>query len=162
MLMQHILNGNVSTPDAYRARLRALRPLLVVLKILGAATVLFSLFGVPRLVPETGNPSFFSGFYCGTGIFLLVFSAVLHIRIGRMLWDDTALRRQFTQCTDERNRYIQEKALRSAGAAVFVLLYILLLVAGLFAPVLFLFCLAGILTFGVLYLLFHLYYSRVL
>lgn len=142
MLIQHILEANLSTPEAYRARLRALRPLLVVLKILGAATVLFALLGVPRLLPEGRNASFFSGFYSGTGFFLMVFSAVLFIRIGRILRDDTALRREFTRATDE--------------------LYIVLLAAGLFAPVLFLFCLAGILAFAALYLIFYLYYNRVL
>lgn len=162
MLIQHILEANLSTPEAYRARLRALRPLLVVLKILGAATVLFALLGVPRLLPEGRNASFFSGFYSGTGFFLMVFSAVLFIRIGRILRDDTALRREFTRATDERNRCIRQKAAQSAAVVLFLLLYIVLLAAGLFAPVLFLFCLAGILAFAALYLIFYLYYNRVL
>ena len=162
MLMLQILDGSPATKEAYRARLQALRPLLVVLKILGAATVLFALLGVPRLLPEGRSASFFTGFYTGTGCFLMVFSAVLFIRTGRLLRDDAALRRRFTQCTDERNRCIHQKAMQSAAMVVFVLLYILLLAAGLFAPVLFLFCLAGLLVFGALYLLFRLYYSRAL
>ena len=76
--------------------------------------------------------------------------------------DDTALRREFTRATDERNRCIRQKAAQSAAAVLFILLYIVLLAAGLFAPVLFLFCLAGILAFAALYLIFYLYYNRVL
>ena len=162
MLMQHILDGSPATQEAYRARLRALRPLLVVLKILGAATVLFAPLGVPHLIPEGRSASFFAGFYTGTGCFVMVFSAVMFIRISRILRDDAALRRQFTQCTDERNRCIHQKAMQSAAVVLFVLLYIVLLAAGLFAPVLFLFCLAGLLVFGTLYLIFHLYYSHTL
>lgn len=162
MIMQHILDQNVTTLEAYRARLQTLRPLLVVLKILGAATVLFALFGVPRLLPEGRNVSFFSGFYSGTGFFLLVFSAVMFIRISRILRDEPALRREFTQCSDERNRCIRQKAAQSAAMMLFLLLYIVLLVAGLFAPVLFLFCLAGILAFSALYLIFWLYYNHTL
>lgn len=162
MIIRQLFTGHPATPEAYRARLRTLRPLCAVLPVLGAATALFALLGVPRLLGEEQNGSFFSGFYTGTGLFLIVLGARLFFRIGSLLKDGTALRRHFTECTDERNLRISEKAALSAVVALFVILYLILLCAGLFAPVLFVFCLAGILGFAVLYLAFRFYYSRLL
>ena len=74
--------------------------------------------------------------------------------------DETALRRAFTGHTDERNTMITHRALRSAGLALCVLLYAGVFVVGLFAPVLFLFCLVGAIAYGLLFCFLRLYYSR--
>lgn len=162
MIIRQLFEGHPATPEAYRARLRTLRPFCAVPPVLGAATLLFALLGVPRLLGQEENVSFFSGFYSGTGFFLIALGLVFYLRTGRLLKDETALRRRFTECTDERNCRIDEKAAQAAAVALFLVLYILLLGAGLFAPILFAFCLAGILLFAVLYLAFRLYYSHVL
>lgn len=162
MIIRQFFEGHPATQESYRIRLQVLRPFCAVPMVLGAATVLFALLGVPRLLSEERNISFFSGFYSGTGFFLLVLGLVLYLRIGRLLKDEAALRRRFTECTDERNCRINEKAALAAVGALFLVLYLLLLGAGLFAPVLFVFCLVSILLFAVLYLAFRLYYSRVL
>lgn len=162
MIICQLLEGHPAGLEEYRARLRSLRPFCAVLPVLGAATVLFALLGVPRLLGEERNISFFSGFYTGTGFSLIALGCILFFRTGRLLRDDAALRRRFTQTTDERNCRINEKAALAAVGALFLVLYLLLLGAGLFAPVLFVFCLVSILLFAVLYLAFRLYYSRVL
>lgn len=162
MIIRQLFDGHPASQEAYRARLRTLRPFCAVPSVLGTATILFALLGVPRLLREQTQLSFFSGFYTGTGCFLLVLGLVLYLRTGRLLKDEAALRRRFTECTDERNCRINEKAALAAAGALFLVLYVLLLGAGLFAPVLFAFCLAGILLFAVLYLVFRFYYSRVL
>lgn len=160
MLCKLLLEGNPADLAAYRARLRWLRPLCAAAKVLGVGTILFAQLGVPRLLEPGPQRSFFRGFYTGIGVFVAVAAVAAFFLLGRLLKDEAALRRRFTECTDERNRSIDQKALQSAGAVVFAGLYILLLAAGLFAPVLFVFCLAGVLAYCLLFLGFRLYYRH--
>lgn len=160
MLCKLLLDGHPSDLGAYRTRLRRLRPLCAAVKAPGVGTILFAQLGVPCLLAEGPRQSFFRGFYTGVGAFLTVAAVAVFFMLGRLLTDESALRRRFTECTDERNRSIDQKALQSAGVAVFAGLYILLLAAGLFAPVLFAFCLAGVLAYCLLFLGFRLYYRH--
>ena len=78
----------------------------------------------------------------------------------KLIESNAALRRAFTEHTDERNTMITHRALRTAGLALCVLLYAGVFVVGLFAPVLFLFCLVGAIAYGLLFCFLRLYYSR--
>ena len=140
--------------------LHLLTNLLYVLAALGVLTIVFGLFAVPRILPEGRRLYFFSGFYCGGGTGLTASVAWNIRRLRRTLRDETALRRAFTEQTDERNAMITNRAARAAGLALCVLLYVGVFFVGLFVPALFLFCLAGALAYSLLFFLFRLYYSR--
>lgn len=159
MLFRALFSGVPADLNAYRARLRAAVRLYAALAALGAFTLLFGLLAVPALLPA-GDVDYFSGFYCGLGAGLALGFLVLILRTRRLLRDEAALRRDFTQYTDERNRAIRHRALLAAGVTLFFLLYIAMLVGSLFAPALFSFSLAGVLAFTLLFGVFRLYYSR--
>lgn len=160
MLLSCLLSGHAADLTAFRAHMKSLQNLFCALAVLGALTCLFGLFGVPRLLPESHRQDFFCGFYCGGGLGLVAASAKFLWRIHRTLRDETALRRAFTEQTDERNAMITNRAARAAGLALCVLLYVGVFFVGLFVPALFLFCLAGALAYSLLFFLFRLYYSR--
>lgn len=160
MLFRALFAGVPADLNAYRARLRAAMRLYAVLAALGVFTLLFGLLGVPALLPAGHDSDYFSGFYCGMGTALTLGFLVLILRTRRLLRDEAALRRDFTQYTDERNRAIRHRALLAAGVTLFFLLYIAMLVGSLFAPALFSFSLAGVLAFTLLFGVFRLYYSR--
>lgn len=160
MLLSCLLSGHAADLTAFRSHMKSLQSLFCALAVLGALTCLFGLFGVPRLLPESHRQAFFCGFYCGGGLGLVAASAKFLWRIRRTLRDETALRRAFTEHTDERNTMITHRALRTAGLALCVLLYAGVFVVGLFAPVLFLFCLVGAIAYGLLFCFLRLYYSR--
>lgn len=160
MLLSCLLSGHAADLTAFRAHMKSLQSLFCALAVLGALTCLFGLFGVPRLLPESHRQDFFCGFYCGGGLGLVAASAKFLWRIRRTLRDETALRRAFTEQTDERNAMITNRAARAAGLALCVLLYVGVFFVGLFVPALFLFCLAGALAYSLLFFLFRLYYSR--
>lgn len=160
MIFSCLFPAKAADPAAFRARLKNLQNLFRALAVLGVLTFLFGLFGVPQILPESRRMYFFSGFYCGGGIGLAVAAVRYILRIRRSLRDETALRRAFTEHTDERIAMITNRAARAAGLALCFLLYAGVFVIGLFAPVLFLFCLVGALAYGALFFLFRVYYSR--
>ena len=160
MMLKLLFAGCPATMDAYRARTRRCVGLFAALAVLGAATWLYGFFGVPELLPEGARRSYFYGFYTGMGTALAGCGLVLAVRTARLLKDEAALRKAFTRDTDERNRAIRRRAIQAAGVCLFAVLYAGVLVAGLFAPVLFGFCLAGVLGFALLYGLFYAYYNH--
>ena len=160
MLLSCLLSAGAADLAEFRAKQKGLLNLLYVLAALGVLTIVFGLFAVPRILPEGRRLYFFSGFYCGGGAGLTASVAWNIRRLRRTLRDETALRRAFTEHTDERNTMITHRALRTAGLALCVLLYAGVFVVGLFAPVLFLFCLVGAIAYGLLFCFLRLYYSR--
>jgi len=160
MLFSCLLSAGAADLAEFRAKQKGLLNLLYVLAALGVLTIVFGLFAVPRILPEGRRLYFFSGFYCGGGAGLTASVAWNIRRLRRTLRDETALRRAFTEHTDERNTMITHRALRTAGLALCVLLYAGVFVVGLFAPVLFLFCLVGAIAYGLLFCFLRLYYSR--
>lgn len=160
MLFSRLLSAGAADLAEFRAKQKSLLNLLYVLAALGVLTIVFGLFAVPRILPEGRRLYFFSGFYCGGGAGLTASAAWNIRRLRRTLRDETALRRAFTEQTDERNAMITNRAARAAGLALCVLLYVGVFFVGLFVPALFLFCLAGALAYSLLFFLFRLYYSR--
>lgn len=162
MLLRLFLNGSAAGLAAYRRLLQRYRKFACLLMALGLLTVALALWGVPRLLAGSPRQDFFSGFYSGVGCGMTLAAAVWYVRLRRLLADETALKRAFTRDNDERNRQIAARALLSAGVALVCLLYVGLLVAGLFYPVLFWFCLAAATLYAFLTFAFRLYYQRVM
>lgn len=160
MLMKLFWNGRTGSLEGYRALLRRYRQFACGLALLGLATVAFSFWAVPRLPVDAERLDFFGGFYAGVGSGVTAAAVIWLARLRRLLGDEAALKRAYTKDNDERNREIDTRALLSAGVALVCVLYAVLLVAGMFYPVLFWFCLAAALLYSVLTLAFRAYYSH--
>ena len=118
MLFSCLLSAGAADLAEFRAKQKGLLNLLYVLAALGVLTIVFGLFAVPRILPEGRRLYFFSGFYCGGGAGLTASVAWNIRRLRRTLRDETALRRAFTEQTDERNAMITNRAARAAGLAL--------------------------------------------
>ena len=110
MLFSCLLSAGAADLAEFRAKQKGLLNLLYVLAALGVLTIVFGLFAVPRILPEGRRLYFFSGFYCGGGAGLTASVAWNIRRLRRTLRDETALRRAFTEQTDERNAMITNHA----------------------------------------------------
>lgn len=98
----------------------------VLLCILGIASVCVGTF-VPL---ASGNGDYSAGFYTGVGCGLIAASVITIIKNVRMLKNAEALKEREIYESDERNRLIGLKSWSYAGYAMFIILYIALLVAG--------------------------------
>lgn len=86
---------------------------------------------VGNCVPlASGNTSFSEGFYNGSGFGLIAAAIITIIKNVRILRNEEALKRQDIYESDERNRMIGLKAWSYAGYAMFILLYVALLITG--------------------------------
>lgn len=98
----------------------------VLLIILGIASVY-----VGNFVPlASGNMDYSSGFYNGLGFGLIAAAVITIIKNVRLLKNSEALKQREIYEFDERNRLIGLKTWSYAGYAMFVILYVALLVAG--------------------------------
>ena len=160
MLFCALANRKAQTPEEFRRSLKSISHFCIFTVQLGLVTILFGLLAAPRLVAQARQGEFMSGFYTGLGSAVAVASAVSWFRIRKLLQDETALRREYIKATDERSRNVAALALQAAGIVTVIVLYLVLLVAGLFNPALFQFCFVGALGFSVLFLIFKTYYDR--
>ena len=105
-------------------------------KIRIAYSVLLCILGiisiyVGNFVPlASGNTDFSAGFYNGIGFGLMVASIITIIKNIRLLKNKKALKQRDIYESDERNRLIGLKTWSYTGYAMFIILYIALLVAG--------------------------------
>lgn len=98
----------------------------VVLVILGIA----SLYVGFNVTLATGNSDYSSGYYVGLGFGLIAAAIITIIKNIRLLRNEEALRQREIYEEDERNKMIGLKTWSYAGYAMFILLYIGILVAG--------------------------------
>ena len=105
-------------------------------KIRIAYSVLLCILGiisiyVGNFVPlASGNTDFSAGFYNGVGFGLMAASIITIIKNVRLLKNAEALNQRDIYESDERNRLIGLKTWSYTGYAMFIILYIALLVAG--------------------------------
>lgn len=98
----------------------------VLLFILGAA----ALYIGNRVPLASGNVEYSAGYYTGVGVGLMVASVITAYKNIRLLKNKEALKQRDIYESDERNRLIGLKTWSYAGYAMFLLLYIAMLVAG--------------------------------
>ncbi len=98
----------------------------VLLCVLGIASLCIGIF-VPL---ESGNMDFSAGFYVGVGSGLVSASVITIIKNIRLLKNAEALKKRDIYESDERNRLIGLKTWSYTGYAMFIILYITLLIAG--------------------------------
>lgn len=96
------------------------------LMILGVA----SLYVGFNVTLATGNSEYSSGYYVGLGFGLIAASIITIIKNVRLLRNEEALKQREIYEEDERNKMIGLKTWSYAGYAMFILLYIGILVAG--------------------------------
>lgn len=97
-----------------------------VLIVLGIASIYVST-SVPL---ATGNVEYSKGYYLGLGISLIVASIITIIKNIRLLRNEKALQEREIYESDERNQMIGLKTWSYAGYAMFVILYIAILITG--------------------------------
>lgn len=98
----------------------------VLLTILGVAS-LYVGYNVPL---ATGNSEYSSGYYVGLGFGLIAASIITIIKNIKLLKNKEALKEREIYEEDERNKMIGLKCWSYAGYAMFILLYIGILIAG--------------------------------
>lgn len=161
MLIKALLNAkNCPSVADFRKREERVLKFSYFLFALGLCTLLFAFLGVPSLLKAGAQPEFFQGVYSGIGIAAIGISVVMFVSTRALLHSETKLKAAFIKATDERSAAIDDAAMQAATAVLLGLLYVVLLVVGLFYPILFCFCLACVVTFVVLKLVFKLYFEK--
>lgn len=97
-----------------------------VLIILGAA----SLYVGTSVTLASGNSDYSSGYYVGLGFGLIAAAIITIIKNIRLLRNKAALEEREIYEADERNQMIGLKVWSYAGYAMFLILYVALLIAG--------------------------------
>lgn len=101
----------------------------VCLVVLGVVSAVLGVLGVGNLLPIEMS-DYISGFYSGTGCGLIIAGIITIIRNVRILKDEKLLKEKDIFENDERNKLIGLKTWSYTGYAMFLILYVGLLVGG--------------------------------
>lgn len=107
-----------------RIKLRIIYSILLV--ILGGASLYIGF----NVTLATGNSEYSSGYYVGLGFGLIAAAIITIIKNVRLLKNEEALKQREIYEEDERNKMIGLKTWSYAGYAMFILLYVGILIAG--------------------------------
>lgn len=100
----------------------------VVLIVLGVVSLY-----VGNFIPlNTGDPEYSAGYYTGLGFGVIAAGVITIIKNVRLLKNPEKLKEREIYESDERNKMIGLKTWSYAGYAMFILLYIAQMVAGVF------------------------------
>lgn len=160
MLLKFLMYDTSVNEAGYRRRKEDLLKLAVVLALAGVLTILFSAFGVPLLVADPSRVEFCMGMYSGIGTAVLGIGVLVFLTTYRMLQAPEKLHAAFIKDTDERTREISSRTMYAAGLSMLGVLYVALLIAGLFWPEIFWFCYALVFVFAGLILIFKFYFEH--
>jgi predicted lysophospholipase L1 biosynthesis ABC-type transport system permease subunit len=161
MLLKGILCDKTANMEEYKAKRRRRTYVYLGMAVLGVLTLLFDFLAVPRLVPQdTPFGGFSKGLYLGAGAALIACGGMMAYRNLRSLKDEALLKRLRAEEEDERSRAIASRATFSAAIVTMVILYLVLVVAGVFSPMLVLFCIGVVVVFFVCELAFQCYYGH--
>lgn len=104
--------------------------------------------------------SFLSGVYSGTGTGLLVCGVIMLIRTKKILKDEVKLKEKRLQEQDERNRTIMQKSMYTAALILIFLVYLALLISGIFNLVVFWTLWIIAVVYMVIFVLLSFYYNK--
>ena len=134
--------------EEYRAKRSRRTMLYAGMAVLGVVTLLFDFLAVPNMVsPDTQAGGFSRGLYLGAGFALIVCGIFMAVMNARSMKDETKLKRLRAEEEDERSHAIATQATRAAALLTGVVLYLVMLVAGVLSPMLVLFCAAVVCLF---------------
>lgn len=131
--MGGLFGGGIKTDEEYRRYLQRKCVVLRVMLALGIITLMAALLPVWR---ERDVEEYTLGFCTGLGTGLMLGAVILLSRIRRILSDSQRLHQERLKACDERNREIARRAWSVAGITLFVAVYLIGIIGGLFYPVL--------------------------
>lgn len=163
MLIKNMFNGT-SMEYTKRCKLRIAFSIgLVILGIISLAAA--SMYGT-KIIPMTSyteeSLDFLQGFYTGTGVGLIAAAVITMIRNMRYLKNKELQKARAVYENDERNRMIGTKCWAYSGYAMFLFLYIGILVGGMISMTVLkvLLCVLG--AYGGFLLLFRMILQKVM
>lgn len=144
---------NVTSNEEYKKYLKRRNYKLAGLFLIGVVTFAVSILA--QCFWKVNIPEYILSTYMGLGAGLTAASIVLFIKNRRLLKDDERLRMARVELSDERNRQISTEATKIALMVLMVAMYFVMLIGGLWYPVLmkalcFLICLF-VAAYGVAY-----------
>lgn len=158
MLVNLLTNTKAATNEEYKKVIKQKIKVFIFIMILGIVTFAFAI--INELTNIISKDDFMSGVYNGIGSGLIGFSIALIIKNKKLLKDDSALKKSRLYSQDERNIFIQQKAMRCASIIVLVFSYVGMLVAGLYSKAVF-YCFWGVtMLFLFSYTIFIVYFNK--
>ena len=130
-----LLNTTRATKnEEYRKQILAKNKYMWGLIVLGLITAVIAYY--MEFSGKMKVDDYMLGVYCGIGVGLFVCGIMMLIRNRNLLKDEAKLKEARLKMTDERNVEISSKALKAAATVLVVVLYGVLLIGGLFYPIL--------------------------
>ncbi|GAA0772332.1 hypothetical protein GCM10008908_18370 [Clostridium subterminale] len=157
MLLKAIIS-NATTDKDYKKVLKKRFSLLYIVVILGVATIAIS------FIFSNGKydylPDFLNGFYTGIGAALITIGLIFIIKIKNILKDEKKLKEKRLEEQDERNQMITQKAIYSSAIILNILVYIGLMISGIFNLAIFWTLWIVLVVFMVTFVILQVYYSK--
>ena len=135
MLVKFFTLTETTSDEGYRKIIHHRQRFFYLFIALGILSFIFGLYFSSGKTPALS--SFFGGFYVGIGAGLVIASILFALKTRRLLKDTAKLHAKRLEEQDERNQLITQKALVTTSFAMFVGLYLALIVSGIFNSILF-------------------------
>ncbi len=144
---------DITSNEEYKKYLKKRNYKLAVLFLIGVVTLVVSILA--QRLWKVNIPEYILGTYMGFGSGLTAASIVLFLKNRRLLKEEERLRMARVELSDERNRQISTEATKIALMVLIIAMYLVMLIGGLWYPVLmkvlcFLICLF-VAAYGVAY-----------
>lgn len=157
MLLKAIIS-NATTDKDYKKVLKKRIYLFYIMMALGTITLALS------IIFSTGSyaylSDFLSGVYSGVGSALIALSVIFIIKTRKILKDEIKLKQKRLEEQDERNQMITQKAIYSAAIILNILVYIGLMIAGIFNLVVFWTLWIVLVVFMLTFIILQVYYRK--
>ncbi len=125
--------------EEYKKHLRNINRIFLLLSIVGALIAALG-FSAEFLADKIGLTiridDYMLGLYCGAGCGLVIAGILMQIRNRNIMKDEKKLTERRREQKDERLQEIGKRAVRTATLVMIIAMYAILLVGGLFYPVL--------------------------
>ena len=153
-LKKMFVDTSVDFEKRCRSRI-AMSGVVIVLGIVSLLLVVLTKGHVPVFYLEPEAADFVSGFYTGIGFGLVVAGAITIVQNVRYLKNADLKKQRRIYETDERNRMLGLRSWAYSGYAMFLLLYVGILVSGFISVTVMKTLLAVIAVYGLLLLVFR-------
>lgn len=152
-------DGSIDLSKRCRTRMKV-GAAVVVLGAITMGMTFLSRGRMPALYLEEGGRDFMSGYYSTLGLALMAAGAALIIKNMRYLKDPERLKKREVAENDERNRLLGLRSWAYAGYAMFLVLYVGMLVSGFISMTVMMVLQAVIAAYALMLLLFRILLTR--
>lgn len=157
--MRGLLCGtNAQTNEEYRQVIKRRMKFMAGLIVIGILTAGIAIY--TEFFTEAVLESYILGVYSGVGTGLALSGLLLLIKHILLLNNEEKLKESRLNCTDERLREIGDKAFRAAAYVMIAVLYVTVLIGGIFYPELVRFLILVMAAFMLAYAVSYSYYNR--